>query len=161
MTQLEKPWITLESHSVLLKTEFKKLNVLGAQLFQLQKEQFERSKDATNTRSAHGFARRLWPAVNIEVGAGVPKVEQQWGVIVDDLIAIGEAIDKMRSYFRIAAAQRADPPTGSKTDRTAGDWQKSVDRCFDDAQDELKTTSKMLLDRDKLNLELVDIGRER
>ena len=157
--KLKNPSITLESYSGLLTSEFKKLNVVGARLFQLQKEQFERSKDATNTRSAHGFARRLWPAVNIEGPAGVPKVEQQWGVIVEDLIAIGEAIDAMRSYFRIAAAQAAETPTGSKSDRTARDLQKSVDRCFDDAQDELKTTSKVLLDRDRLNLELVDIGR--
>ena len=154
--------IALKDYSAELLTQFKKLQVLGAKLFQLQKAQFDRSKDPANTVNARGFALRLWPGVVIKQKtpappkqiAPVPKVAQQWRDTAKELIAIVEAVEAMRKYYESAAAQQGDKSNGSKTDRTTADWKKAVDRCFDDAKDELKTTSKVLLDVGALALEV-------
>ena len=150
--------IALKDYSAELLTQFKKLQVLGAKLFQLQKAQFDRSKDPANTVNASSFARRLWPGVDVAKVGAVPKVAKQWLVIVEELVAITDATETMRGYFMRAAEQQADKPTGSMTSRMLADWKKAVDRCFDDARNELKATSKVLLDREKLEVEIALAG---
>lgn len=159
VTQRDMPdSITLEYYSAGLTIQLEKLQLMGAKLFQLQKEQFDRSRDPKHAPNAGGFALRLWPAVSIKKTTPVPVVSQYWLVIVQDLIATVDAIESMRGSFMSAAAQNVAKPNGVKSDRTLADWRKGIDRSFDDAKDQLRTTSKVLLDREKLVLELALTG---
>ena len=151
---------TLEAYKSLLTNQLKKLNALGNDLFQLQKVQFDRSKDPQLKGSARGFAQRLWPAVIVKGTTPVPKIATQWQLIVGDLAIITEAIEAKRAKFMGVASGFSDQGTGSNSDRTRGDVERSVDRCFNDAKDALKGTSKVLLNRQKLENELTGLENE-
>ena len=151
------PSITLEAYKSLLTNQLKKLNALGNDLFQLQKMQFDRSKDPQLKGSARGFAQRLWPAVIVKGTTPVPKIATQWQLIVGDLEFITDAIEEKRAQFMGMASLSFDQRTGSNSDRTRGDVERSVDRCFNDAKDALKGTSKVLLNRQKLENELTGL----
>ena len=154
------PLPKLEVYKSLLTNQLQKLNALGNDLFQLQKVQFDRSKDPQLKGSARGFAQRLWPAVIVKGTTPVPKIATQWQLIVGDLEFITDAIEEKRAQFMHIAGDFSEGGTGSKSDRTRGDVERSVDRCFNDAKDALKGTSKVLLNRQKLENELTGLEDE-